>query len=255
MAVLLAIPFGIAIGVCLGLVGGGGSILAVPVLIYILDEPVKDATTASLLIVAVSASFAAVSHRRRGCTDLRVAAGFAAASAVGAVLGTVLNRGSDPDLIVIVLAVVMFTAAAAMLRRNGRDAETPRAPTGKAFWLRLIPAALAVGVLTGYVGVGGGFLILPVLTLLLGIRLDRAIGTSLVIIGVTSTVGLAAHLQGGSVNWAVALPFAAAAIIGSLIGAHYSARTSRQRLTRLFAGLVIAIALALVGATMAGLAS
>ena len=170
-------------------------------------------------------------HRRRGCADLRIAAGFAAASGVGAVLGTVLNRGSHPDAV------------------------SPHAPTGTAFWLRLIPAGLAVGVLTGYVGVGGGFLIVPVLTLLLGIRLDRAIGTSLVIIGLTSTVGLAAHLQGGSVNWAVAAPFAAAAAVGSLIGAHYSARTSRERLTRLFAGLVIVIAVALLGTATVGLAS
>ena len=194
-------------------------------------------------------------HRRRGCADLRIAAGFAAASGVGAVLGTVLNRGSHPDAIVVVLAVVMLAAAAAMLRRSGTDAVSPHAPTGTAFWLRLIPAGLAVGVLTGYVGVGGGFLIVPVLTLLLGIRLDRAIGTSLVIIGLTSTVGLAAHLQGGSVNWAVAAPFAAAAAVGSLIGAHYSARTSRERLTRLFAGLVIVIAVALLGTATVGLAS
>jgi uncharacterized protein len=250
MAVLLAVPFGLAIGVLLGLVGGGGSILAVPVFIYILGEPVKDATTASLLVVALSAGFAAVSHRRRGCTDLRVAGVFAGASAVGAIVGTALNRGSSPTAIVVILAIVMLVAAAAMLRQGRNAARAPQPPVGRAFWLRLIPAALLVGVLTGYVGVGGGFLIVPVLTIVLGFGLDRAIGTSLVIITLTSAVALAAHLQSGPINWSAAVPFAGAAIVGSLIGAYSSARTSRRRLTQFFSGLVIVVACALIATTV-----
>ncbi len=253
MTIILAIPFGIAIGIALGLVGGGGSILAVPVLIYVLGEPIKDATTASLLVVTVSALAGAVGHRRRRGVDFRIALSFAGVSAVGAVFGTVLNRGSRPTVIVAVLAVIMLGAAAAMLRRTGAQASTPPV-AGRALWVRLIPAAFAVGVLTGYAGVGGGFLIVPVLTLLIGLHLKQAIGTSLVIIALTSAVGLVAHLQSGSINWSIALPFAGAAIVGSVIGAHYSARTSRQRLTRGFAALVTVIAFALLASTVASLA-
>ncbi len=254
MTLVLATTFGVAIGLLLGLVGGGGSILAVPVLIYLLDEPVKDATTASLLIVAVSAGVAAVSHGRRGRVDTRMAGAFVVMSAAGSIVGTALNRGSRPTAIVVVLAAVMLIAAAAMLRAPAPQpaARTPAGPS-PIVWGRLAPAALAVGVLTGYVGVGGGFLIVPVLTMLLGLELSRAIGTSLVIIAVTSTVGLVAHLGTGAINWGIAIPFTAAAVIGSLVGTHLSGRTSRERLTRLFAGLVIAVALALLTSTAVGI--
>lgn len=246
MAALLALPFGFAIGILLGLVGGGGSILAVPVLIYVLGEPVKDATTASLLIVAASATVAAAGHHRRGCVAVRTAVVFAGTSSVGAVLGTVLNRGSRSSVILLVLAVVMFGAAVVMLRGPRSPVPASRAAgKGKGFWLRLLPAGMAVGILTGYVGVGGGFLIVPVLTILLALDLDRAIGTSLAIIALTSSVGLVAHLQSGHLNWSIALPFAAASVGGAILGARYSARTSSERLTQLFAALVIAVALVL----------
>lgn len=252
VTLLLAIAFGAVIGVVLGLVGGGGSILAVPVFIYVLSEPVADATTASLLVVVMSAGVAALSSRYRRRIDVPIAAAMTAIGAIGAIAGTALNRGSRPGVIVLVLSAVMLGAAVAMLRHPTPSGHARPARRRPAQWRRLIPAAVGIGLLTGYVGVGGGFLIVPALTLILGLEIDRAIATSLAIITLTSAVGLVAHLQSGTVNWAVALPFGAAAVAGSLTGARVSTRTSPARLTQLFAGVIIVVAVALAGAAVAG---
>jgi uncharacterized membrane protein YfcA len=242
---LLALPFGLAIGLSLGLIGGGGAILAVPVLVYVLDQDVKQATTASLVIVGVTALVGALDHARGGGVRFRLALALGAGGAAGALVGTALNRLASPDLIVFLLAFVLLAAAYAMLR--SRDESHPERPLGRnEFWLRALPAGGGVGLLTGFFGVGGGFLIVPVLVLLFGLTMQTAVGTSLLVIALTSATGLAAHLATGDLDWLVTGAFAAGGIAGALAGSRSSAHVSASRLKEGFAVLVIAVAVFLL---------
>lgn len=147
--VLLALPFGVAIGLALGLVGGGGSILAVPALVYVLGEPVKEATTASLAIVGATALVGAADHARVGGVRGRIAAVFGFGGAAGAVAGTALNRLTEAHVLLLAFAVVMLGSAYAMLR--GRAAR-PREETPadiRTLAVRILPVGVGVGVLTG----------------------------------------------------------------------------------------------------------
>lgn len=152
-ATLLALPFGLAIGLLLGLVGGGGSVLAVPVLVYVLDQPVKDATTESLLVVGTAALVGAVDHARVGRVQPRTALAFGAAGAIGALAGTALNRLIGAQALLLAFALLLLAAAAAMLRRR----DDPVERVGDSSIARVGAVGVGTGVLTGFFGVGGGF--------------------------------------------------------------------------------------------------
>jgi uncharacterized membrane protein YfcA len=248
---LLAVPFGVAIGLALGLVGGGGSILAVPVLVYVLGEPVKEATTASLAIVGTTALVGAADHARVGGVRGRIAAVFGLGGAGGAVAGTALNRLADAHVLLLAFAGVMLGSAYAMLR--GRTVR-PRAETPadvRTLAVRILPVGVGVGVLTGFFGVGGGFVIVPALVLLLGLSMPVAIGTSLLVIALTSVSALAAHLASGSVDWAVVIAFTAAAIVGTLAGSAAGRHLSGARLTQVFATMIVVVACFLIAKNLA----
>jgi hypothetical protein len=239
---LLAIPFGLAVGLSLGLVGGGGSILAVPILVYVLGQDVKEATTASLLIVGATALAGAVDHARGGRVRLRTAVLFAAGGATGALAGTALNRVASAETILFLFALVLLAAAYAMVRGGDRGGPLETAPRGRGLWLEVVPVGVGVGVLTGFFGVGGGFLIVPALALLLGLPMPVAVGTSLLVIALTSTAALAAHLTTGGIDWVVAAAFTAAGIAGATAGSRLGQRVSSRRLREAFAILVVAVA-------------
>lgn len=247
---LLALPFGIAIGLSLGLVGAGGSLLTVPVLVYVLDQDVKDATTATLLIVGLSSLAGAIAHRRRGSVRMQVALGFGTAAALGTVGGTALNRLVEGDLLLLGFGVLMLVAAAALLRGG------PDRSLGSVGGLspRALAAGLGVGVLTGFFGVGGGFVIVPVLVLLLGLPIDEAIGTSLMVVTIASAAALTGHLTTGSIDWPVTAAFTAAAIVGSLAGSRLSGRMPRRTLNLVFVVLVAAVGVFLIAESAAALA-
>jgi len=209
---LLALPFGLGIGLLLGLVGGGGSILAVPALVYVLGQPVKEATTESLLVVGAAALAGAADHARIGRVQIRTALAFGAAGAAGTIPGTALNRLISGPALLLGFAVLLLAAAAAMLLRRNDPVEQ----RSKLSLARVAAVGLATGVLTGFFGVGGGFVIVPALVLLLGLPLTLAVGTSLLVITPTSAAALAAHLASGTVDWAIALTFTAGAIAGAL---------------------------------------
>ena len=251
---LLALPFGLAIGVSLGLIGGGGSILAVPVLVYVLGEPVKEATTASLAIVGTTALVGAADHIRGGGVRVRVALAFGAAGALGALAGTALNRVASGSSILIAFAVVMLAAAYALIRGRGEGRGDEAEARGRTLALRVIPAGIGIGVLTGFFGVGGGFVIVPALVLLLGLPMTVAIGTSLLVIALTSASALVAHLATGRVDWAVVASFTAAAIAGEIAGSRVGSRLSSARLTQVFAVLIVGVALFLIAKNVAALA-
>jgi len=248
---LLALPFGLAIGLSLGLVGGGGSILAVPVLVYLLGEPVKQATTESLLIVGATALLGALAHGRAGRVRVRTALAFGTAGAVGSLGGTALNRVASSRSILLGFAVLLLVAAALMVRGRGEPSRAEIEARGPGLWLRIVPAGLGTGLLTGFFGVGGGFAVVPALSLLLGLPLAVAVGTSLLVIALTSAVAFAAHLASGSVDWGVAAVFTAAAVAGALAGSRLGGRTRPARLAAGFAVLVVGVAIFLVAKSVA----
>jgi uncharacterized membrane protein YfcA len=214
---LLALPFGLLVGLLLGLVGGGGSILAVPVLVYALDQSPQAATSESLLIVGLTALIGAIDGGRAGRLRLQTGLVFATAGVLGSLPGTAVNRQIGSHALLLGFSAALLAAGVAMLRR--RPAAEPRRDT------RSAPAAaagLGTGFLTGLFGVGGGFIIVPALVTLVGLPLQAAVGTSLLVIALTSAAALAAHLATGPIAWTLSLAFAAAAVAGVLAGRRLS---------------------------------
>lgn len=243
--VLLAIPLGLATGALLGLLGAGGSVLTVPALVYLLDQPVGPATTSALAIVAANAAIGAAENGRRGTLDVGLAARFGVASVLGALLGSYLNHLASGATVLFLLALVMLGSAWSLWRGRPQGARRPpaRAPARRALVASL---GFAVGILTGFFGVGGGFLIVPVLILLLDVPVRVAIGTSLLIIAITALAGLGGHLAQGTIDWPVTLAFGTAGLAGAWLGARASARVDSERLARAFAVMLVAIALLLL---------
>lgn len=254
-----AIPFGLAIGLAVGLLGGGGSVLAVPVLVYVLGEQVPEATTASLVVVAAGALAGALGHARAGRVCWRHAGSFSLAAIPGIVLGTLAAEAVTATLLLAGFAVVMLAAAHATWRKavapTGRDdAWEPGAACPPLRVGRALVAGGAVGFLTGFFGVGGGFLIVPTLAIALAFTLRTAVGTSLAIIAATSLLGLATHLLAGRpLELAATATMTAACVLGAVAGARLAGRVPQQALGRGFAALVVAVAAyLLVSVTLLG---
>lgn len=248
---LLAVPLGIAIGLIVGAVGGGGAILALPVLVYVLGEGVGPATTASLIVVAFAAAIGsgALAHDRQVCW--RTAFAFAGPAAVGSLLGTVANTAVSARSLILAFVPVMLIAAGATWHRVGgrleRDDEPcPHTPLG---WTAL--AGSAVGALTGFFGVGGGFLIVPALTIWFGMSFRHAVATSLVVITLTALVALASHLLAGAeMDVPITVTLAASTGIGALTGATVGRRLPQRILGRAFAVVIVAVAVFLLVDTL-----
>jgi uncharacterized membrane protein YfcA len=241
---LAALVFGLVIGALLGLLGGGGSILAVPALVYGAGLPLAAAVPTSLLVVGISSATAVLPRLRQ--VQWRLAGIFGATGAVGALAGTALNRRLDPAIVLLGFAVVMVAAAVRMLRSSDDVGGSCALPAGGVNWRSCLPKAAAsgvvVGLLTGLFGVGGGFLIIPALTLLLGLPMVTATATSLVIIILNSAAGFTAHLSDAPLNIGLAAAFTGAAVAGSLAAGHLAPRLHGERLRRWFAYLVLAVA-------------
>ena len=248
----LALVFGLVIGLVVGAVGGGGAILALPVLVYVLGEPVGPASTASLIVVAVAAAVGAGMRVRDGHVCWRMAAGFALPAAAGALAGALANNAVSGKALILTFVPVMLIAAAATWRRAGTDprgagGDCPEVPLGK-----LAAGGVGVGLLTGFFGVGGGFMILPVLTLWFGVGFRRAVATSLVIITFTGLAALASHLIAGAappvgITAALALATMAGAVGGSAI----AEKLPQAALGRAFSLLIAALAVFLLADVVA----
>jgi uncharacterized protein len=250
--VAAALIFGLLIGLSLGLVGGGGAVLAVPVLVYVVGLGVHEATTVSLAVVAAGATTGAVAQVRRGTVCWSSAAWFAGAAAAGSVAGTALNQVLGGDALLILFSVVMLLAARAVWQRAGQPAgESAGCPEARAGIL--VPFGLLVGALTGLVGVGGGFVVVPALAIGLSFGMREAMSTSMVIVAIVSACGLLAHLAAGNtLDLPVALAMGVATVAGAAIGPHLADRISVRTLGRGFAVLVVAVSLGVAGAAMAG---
>ncbi len=243
-ATFLALPIGLLIGLTLGSVGGGGSILAVPMLVYLLDQPVKAATTESLFIVGSTAAVGAAAAWRRGRVQLSVAGVFAVTGSAGALLGTAFNRHASPELILGLFAVLLLVVAF-LMRGHSEPPHTDSSAKPRINASTLL-AGGGIGLLTGFFGVGGGFVIVPVLTLLVGMPLVDAIGTSLLVIALTSGVALAAHAASGSVDWPLAVVCTVASVAGLVGSGRLTAGISVERRSQIFTLVSVAAALALL---------
>jgi uncharacterized membrane protein YfcA len=240
--IALAVSLGVVIGLVVGAVGGGGAILALPVLVYLLDQPVGPASTASLVIVAVAAAVGAGALARHGHVEWRLALVFSGPAAATSILGTIANDAVSARVLILSFVPVMAIAAGATWQRAsaGHTDETAESPPDA--YRRAALAGAGVGLLTGFFGVGGGFMIVPVLTLWLGVPFRRAVATSLVIITLTGLAALAGHLVGGArMDVGITVALAAATGVGGVIGTSIGRRLPQAVLGRAFAVVVAAV--------------
>ena len=241
-----AVALGLAIGLVVGSVGGGGAILALPVFVYVLGEPVGPAATGSLIVVAVAAAVGAGVRATKSQVCWRMAAGFAPPAAAGALLGTLAGTAVGAALLVLLFVPVMLAAASGTWQRASTSGNAD-APCPHPRVVQLVVAGFGVGLMTGFFGVGGGFVIVPVLTLWFGTGFRRAVATSLVIITFTGIVALASHLLAGSeIDAAVTAALAVPTAVGAFAGTQLSDRLPAAPLARGFAILVCAVALFLL---------
>lgn len=241
---LVALVLGLVIGALLGLLGGGGSILAVPALVYGIGQPLSVAVPTSLLVVGISSATAVLPRLRQ--VQWRLAVIFGATGAIAAFAGTAVNRLLDPSIVLLGFAAIMVLAAVRMLRSSDDVGGSCALPGGGVNWRSCLPKAAAsgvvVGFLTGLFGVGGGFLIIPALTLLLGLPMATATATSLVVIVINSAAGFTAHLGDATLDLQTAAAFTGAAILGSLAAGRLAPHLPGQKLRRWFAYLVLTVA-------------
>jgi len=238
MTAVLTVGLAFAVGISLGLLGGGGSILSVPLLVYVAGFDAHQATAASLFVVGVTSGTGLLTHARAGRVRWRTGLVFGLAGMLGAYAGGLASASVPGPVLLAAFAVMMVAAAVGMLR--GR-----RGAGGEREGLRLVVAVglgLAVGAATGFVGAGGGFVVVPALVLVAGLPMQAAVGTSLLVIAMQSGAGLAGHLSDTRLPWGLTLAVTASAVVGSLAGSRLTGRIPAERLRRIFAVLVLAIA-------------
>lgn len=228
------------VGITLGLLGGGGSILTVPIFVYVLGFDPKVAIAMSLPVVGGASLVGAVRHWSLGHVSLRMALTFGVAAMAAAFGGARLARLIPGTVQLVLLGVVMASAALAMLRplMPAADTETPRSLR----LVELLGLGVLVGTMTGVVGVGGGFLIVPALVVLGGVPMTHAVGTSLLVIAMNTVTGFAGYHGTVDVPWGVVLRFGGAAAAGILVGAALTKRVDQRLLRRAFALLLFMVA-------------
>ena len=235
----------LVIGAALGLLGGGGSILTVPVFVYAAGLDPKVAVAASLPVVACTSASAALLHWRLGNVQIRTALIYGATAAAGSFAGAKLATFLSGATQLILLAIVMLAAASRMLTAKSTDSASQH-DTARINFAVFIPVAVGVGMLTGVVGVGGGFLIVPTLVLFCRLPMRTAVGTSLMVIAMNTASGAAGYAGTVSIPWNVVLVFTAVSIAGSLAASRWSARLPQAALRKGFGVLLIALSMLLL---------
>jgi uncharacterized protein len=264
----VAVVVGIAIGLSLGALGGGGSILTVPALVYLLGQNAHGATTASLVVVGATALAGTVAHLKGGRVRVTEGLVFGTLGVAGSVVGSRLSYGIAPADLLAAFSIFMLLAAGALAVRSRRPLALVAEPAGgvsspSISTLDLAPhpssedgvgsrrsaptmvaAASVIGLLTGFFGVGGGFVVVPALVLVMGFEMPVAVGTSLLVITINSAAALAVRI--GSpvhINWALVVAFTSAAIGASVLGSRLPSAVRPERLARVFSALLVAVAL------------
>ena len=257
MSGLLAAPLGFLIGISLGALGAGGSILAVPALVYVAGQGTRAATTTSLVVVGGAALAGMIGHLRAGRVRVGDGVVLGVAGVGGSLLGSQLSHSVDPAVLLLGFSGLMVAAAWRMWSQanpqvpltgqrlsgsSGVLTENPVQVT-TATVTRVLLVGSAVGFLTGFFGVGGGFVIVPALVMALGFDMASAVGTSLLVIAINSGVGLVPRVATTGVDWGVAAPFALSALAGTVFGTRVTSWVSRQALLTWFVWLLLAVAL------------
>ncbi|TDU88850.1 hypothetical protein EV138_2401 [Kribbella voronezhensis] len=261
MTIVLAAVAGALIGLSLGALGGGGSILAVPVLSYLLGQSAVQATTGSLVVVGVTSVVGAITAHRASSVLLGRGVAFGVVAIGGALLGGHLSTQVPPAVLMASFAALMLVIGGVMTWRQLHHSRHPRIATRPALddpiitfaptfacacprALKVLLTATVVGLLTGFLGVGGGFLVVPALVLSLGLPIRYAAGTSLVVITITSAAALVARTgSGASPDWAVVILLTAVSAGAAVLGARFAGKVGNDRLSAAFTVLVVVVAL------------
>jgi uncharacterized protein len=259
VVLLAAAVLGLAVGAVVGGFGGGGGVLTVPALVYVLGQSAQDATTGSVIIVGVTA-VAGVLARLRGGVDWRTGIAFGVVGIPAAAFGTLVNRHSSGPVLLLAFAALTLVAAVALLLdarmdhaepaadRSGAAAATAvrvrqarRTALGTA--VKMLVCGVAVGFLTGFLGVGGGFLVVPALVIVLRMPIASAVGTSLLIIVMNAAASFASRVGELHLDWRVIAPFTVAAVVATFVGKRVADRLSGAVLARAFAVLLMLVGL------------
>ncbi len=239
--IALALGLALVLGLTLGLFGGGGSILTVPVFVYVLGIDPKLAIAMSFPVVGATSLVGAIGHWRAGNVKLSNALLFGVVAMVGSFGGARASTFLDGRVQLMILGVVMAAAAVMMLRSAAQDSGA--APEPRAASRALYLVALAVGALTGIVGIGGGFLIVPALVLFGQTPMRQAVGTSLLVIAMNCVSGFAGQRNVAAIDWFLVITFTAFAIIGIVVGTRLVRFVPQRTLKQGFAALLFVIAL------------
>lgn len=271
MTEVVAALLGLAVGAVIGGLGGGGGVLTVPALVYVLGRTAQDATTGSVIIVGVTALVGVLARLRDHGVHWRTGLAFGMVGIPAAYLGTALNRAASQPVLLLAFAGLTIPAAGAMLlndrgRHGGsadptppsaggaaEDADQPRGGTGVAVRprtpagsrvltaTRTAVCGAVIGLLTGFLGVGGGFLVVPALVIVLRMPMTLAAGTSLLIIALNSVSSVLSRASDLHLDWYIVAPFTLAAVLGSLLGKRVADELSGSVLTRAFAVVLVAV--------------
>jgi uncharacterized membrane protein YfcA len=241
---ILAILSGSAVGLVLALIGGGGSILATPALLYVVGVANPHvAIGTSAIAVSVNAFANLINHARRGNVKWRCASVFAISGIIGAAIGAAVGKVTDARILLPLFAVLMIVVGIFMLRPR-KSEERPDVVLTSQNTPRLVALGLAAGALSGFFGIGGGFLIVPGLVAATGMSMIQAVGSSLLSVGAFGATTATSYALDNLVDWRIALLFIGGGLIGGAIGASFATHLSKQRgaLQRIFAGVVFAVA-------------
>lgn len=247
---ILGYFFALIIGLVMGLIGGGGSILSVPVFAYLFNIDAITATAFSLFVVGATSSVGSISFIRQGYVNFTTAFRFGIPSVLGILFSRRLVLPHLPEYIIhrwgitltkdmfilILFAVLMLLSAIKMIQKKERVRKPRESETN---YTLLVSQGLLVGIVTGFIGAGGGFLIVPALVMLLGVSMKEAVATSLFIISINSFIGFASSLDKITVDWAFLLSFTSLSIIGILIGVAFSKRIEPRKLKPIFGWFVL----------------
>jgi len=239
----LELALGFGIGLSLGLLGGGGSILTVPALVYLVGQTPQAAVTTSLAIVGTNSLAGAIFHRAQGTLNWKVALIFGSAGMLVSYLSANLSRQLSPYVLLVVFALLMLIIGFMLFFRHGNGTEISQSSKPLAV---VLASGAGVGLLTGVLGVGGGFLVVPALVMLIGLPVQVAVGTSLIVIAMNSTAGFIGHAGSGSFDFVMTLIFTSAGLAGTFAGTKLSNRMSSSRLQKMFAVFVVILALFLL---------
>lgn len=245
----------LAVGLSLGLLGSGGSILTVPILVYLAHEPAKLAIGASLAIVGAIALAGAANYARQGLVEWRFVLYFGLPGIISTYAGAWVSHFVTGTVQLVVFAVIMVLASYTMLRPAR---PTTGSTTAQRHFIWLLGSGMGIGLITGFVGVGGGFLFVPALVILGGLSMHRAVGTSLAIIVLNSASGFYKHfelLRGESmpIPWTVIAVFAGIGIVGSIVGNLVARRLAHAHLRRVFGVFLVAMSAYMLWRSVPGL--